>query len=132
VGADVRRPGFEALAATLEALLDRHAQDGPEVRRAYRRAMDLELGFFDGAMLVHERTGRHPCDPGGAGPEPALAEVVDARVADVGGVQVRRSLPRPAAGRSARGASSTTSGRSPSTPTAGSTSGRTRTPGCRR
>jgi thiaminase/transcriptional activator TenA len=52
VGADVRRPGFEALAATLEALLDRHAQDGPEVRRAYRRAMDLELGFFDGAMLV--------------------------------------------------------------------------------
>ena len=44
-------PGFEALAATLEDLLDRHATDGPEVRRAYRRAMDLELGFFDGAML---------------------------------------------------------------------------------
>ena len=42
-------PGFEALAATLEALLDRHAVDGPQVRRAYRRAMDLELGFFDGA-----------------------------------------------------------------------------------
>jgi thiaminase/transcriptional activator TenA len=44
-------PGFEALAATLETLLDRHAQDGPAVRRAYRRAMDLELAFFDGAML---------------------------------------------------------------------------------
>ena len=35
-----------------------------------------------------------PAVPGGAGPEPALAEVVDARVADVGGMQVRRSLPR--------------------------------------
>ena len=45
-------PGFEQLAATLEDLLDRHATDGPEVRRAYRRAMDLELGFFSGAMLV--------------------------------------------------------------------------------
>lgn len=44
-------PGFEQLAATLEGLLDRHAVDGPQVRRAYRRAMDLELGFFDGAML---------------------------------------------------------------------------------
>ncbi len=32
--------------------------------------------------------------PGGAGPEPAVAEVVDARVADVGGMSVRRSLPR--------------------------------------
>ena len=39
------------LAVTLEDLLDRHATDGPEVRRAYRRAMALELGFFDGAML---------------------------------------------------------------------------------
>ena len=44
-------PGFEALAVTLEDLLDAHAADVPEVRRAYRRAMDLELGFFDGAML---------------------------------------------------------------------------------
>ena len=44
-------PSFEALAATLEDLLDRHAVDGPAVRRAYRRAMALELGFFDGAML---------------------------------------------------------------------------------
>jgi thiaminase/transcriptional activator TenA len=42
-------PGFEELAATLEALLDREAADTPVVRRAYRRAMELELGFFDAA-----------------------------------------------------------------------------------
>ena len=45
-------PGFEALAVTLEDLLDGHATDGPEVRRAYRRAMDLELGFFDAAGVI--------------------------------------------------------------------------------
>ena len=39
---------FEELAATLEALLDA-APDTPEVRRAYRRAMQLEVGFFDAA-----------------------------------------------------------------------------------
>ena len=32
--------------------------------------------------------------PGGAAPDSPLPQVVDARVADVGGVQVRRSLPR--------------------------------------
>ena len=32
--------------------------------------------------------------PGGAAPSAPVAEVVDARVADVGGMQVRRSLPR--------------------------------------
>ena len=42
-------PGFEQLAATLEALLDRTAEDGPATRRAYRRAMQLELAFFDAA-----------------------------------------------------------------------------------
>ncbi|PWW22095.1 thiaminase/transcriptional activator TenA [Geodermatophilus normandii] len=42
-------PGFADLAATLEALLDRVAADTPAVRRAYRRAMELELGFFDSA-----------------------------------------------------------------------------------
>jgi thiaminase/transcriptional activator TenA len=42
-------PAFEELAATLEALLDRVAVDGPAVRRAYRRAMELELGFFEAA-----------------------------------------------------------------------------------
>ena len=40
-------PGFEALAVQLEALLDRHAGDSPTVRANYRRAMDLEYGFFD-------------------------------------------------------------------------------------
>jgi thiaminase/transcriptional activator TenA len=39
--------GFEALAARLEALLDRHAVDRAPVRANYRRAMELEYGFFD-------------------------------------------------------------------------------------
>ena len=42
-------PEFDGLAATLERLLDRHATDTPAVRRAYRRAMQLELAFFEGA-----------------------------------------------------------------------------------
>ncbi|HYO36040.1 MAG TPA: TenA family protein [Geodermatophilus sp.] len=42
-------PGFADLVATLEALLDRLAADTPAVRRAYRRAMELEVGFFDAA-----------------------------------------------------------------------------------
>ncbi len=40
-------PGFEALAAQLEALLDPHATDSDAVRGNYRRAMALEYGFFD-------------------------------------------------------------------------------------
>jgi thiaminase/transcriptional activator TenA len=40
-------PGFEALARTLEDLLDWHAADTPAARNAYRRAMELEYGFFD-------------------------------------------------------------------------------------
>jgi thiaminase (transcriptional activator TenA) len=39
-------PGFEALAVQLETLLDLHATDTQAVRGNYRRAMDLELGFF--------------------------------------------------------------------------------------
>ena len=39
-------PGFEALAARLEALLDRHATDSTAVRGNYARAMELEYGFF--------------------------------------------------------------------------------------
>ncbi len=35
-----------------------------------------------------------PPTPGGAVPEPPVADLFDARVADVGGMQVRRSLPR--------------------------------------
>jgi thiaminase/transcriptional activator TenA len=39
-------PGFEELAATLERLLDRYADDTPAVHTTYRRAMELELAFF--------------------------------------------------------------------------------------
>ena len=40
-------PGFETLAVRLEGLLDLHAADTPAVRVNYRRAMELEYGFFD-------------------------------------------------------------------------------------
>jgi thiaminase/transcriptional activator TenA len=40
-------PGFEALAVRLEVLLDVHATDSDAVRANYRRAMELEHGFFD-------------------------------------------------------------------------------------
>lgn len=40
-------PGFEALAEKLEGLLDRYAADTPAVRSAYRRAMELEVSFFE-------------------------------------------------------------------------------------
>jgi thiaminase (transcriptional activator TenA) len=39
------------LASRLERLLDEHADDRPAVRAAYRRAMHLELAFFDAALL---------------------------------------------------------------------------------
>lgn len=42
-------PGFEALAVTIEDLLDRYVGDIATVRPTYRRAMRLELGFFDAA-----------------------------------------------------------------------------------
>lgn len=38
---------FEALAAKLENMLDRYASDTPAARSAYRRAMALEVGFFE-------------------------------------------------------------------------------------
>ena len=40
-------PGFEALAERLEHLLERHATASEAVRANYRRAMELEYGFFD-------------------------------------------------------------------------------------
>lgn len=40
-------PGFEALAARLEGLLDRYGDDVPAVRFVYRRAMVLEVAFFE-------------------------------------------------------------------------------------
>lgn len=42
-------PGFEGIAAVLEGLLDAQAGGTPAVRNAYRRAMRLELAFFEAA-----------------------------------------------------------------------------------
>jgi thiaminase (transcriptional activator TenA) len=42
-------PEFEALASRLEGLLDRYARDGSTVRTVYRRAMLLEVAFFEAA-----------------------------------------------------------------------------------
>ena len=39
--------GFEGLATKLELLVDRYAADTPGVHAAYRRAMELELAFFE-------------------------------------------------------------------------------------
>jgi thiaminase/transcriptional activator TenA len=39
-------PEFDALAVTLESLLERYARDSDDVHAAYRRAMQLELAFF--------------------------------------------------------------------------------------
>ena len=44
------RPDFEALAGQLEQLLDEQNYDSPAVHQTYRRAMGLELGFFDAAI----------------------------------------------------------------------------------
>ncbi|MGE2722444.1 TenA family protein [Mycolicibacterium celeriflavum] len=43
-------PGFEEVTSLLERLLDRHARDTAAARTAYRRAMRLELAFFDAAL----------------------------------------------------------------------------------
>ena len=43
-------PGFEKLASSLEVLLDQHGGDSPAVRGAYRRAMRLEVEFFESAL----------------------------------------------------------------------------------
>ncbi|KDE99780.1 TenA family transcriptional regulator [Mycolicibacterium aromaticivorans JS19b1 = JCM 16368] len=42
-------PEFDGIARQLENLLDEQSPDSPEVRSAYRRAMQLELGFFEAA-----------------------------------------------------------------------------------
>jgi thiaminase (transcriptional activator TenA) len=44
-------PGFEETACSLERLLDEHADDTPSLRTAYRRAMRLELAFFEAAFV---------------------------------------------------------------------------------
>lgn len=43
-------PEFETIAASLERLLDEQGDDSPAVRTAYRRAMVLELAFFEAAL----------------------------------------------------------------------------------
>jgi thiaminase/transcriptional activator TenA len=43
-------PSFQTLAARLEQLLDEQDVDNPAVRATYRRAMRLELDFFDAAL----------------------------------------------------------------------------------
>jgi thiaminase/transcriptional activator TenA len=43
-------PSFEALACRLEQLLDEQADDGAPVAAVYRRAMRLEVAFFDAAF----------------------------------------------------------------------------------
>jgi thiaminase/transcriptional activator TenA len=53
-------PQFEALAATLESLLDRYATDSPAVRAAYRRAMRLEVAFFDAHAPVAGQESDEP------------------------------------------------------------------------
>jgi thiaminase (transcriptional activator TenA) len=45
-------PAFEALAARLERLLDRYASENAAVHTIYRRAMTLEVAFFDAAMAA--------------------------------------------------------------------------------
>jgi thiaminase (transcriptional activator TenA) len=45
-------PEFEALAARLEGLLDRYASDCAATAAVYRRAMTLEVAFFDAAMAA--------------------------------------------------------------------------------
>lgn len=43
-------PAFRQLVATLEQLLDQHATDVHDTQTTYRRAMELELAFFDEAL----------------------------------------------------------------------------------
>jgi thiaminase/transcriptional activator TenA len=45
-------PAFDDLASTLERLLDAHASDTGPVHRAYRRAMHLEVAFFEAAWAA--------------------------------------------------------------------------------
>jgi thiaminase/transcriptional activator TenA len=47
-------PDFEALATQLESLLDRYAVDSDSVHVLYRRAMTLEVAFFEGQFETVE------------------------------------------------------------------------------
>ena len=52
-------PEFDALVATLERLLDRYASDTPGTRSAYRRAMELEIAFFEVNYEAEIRSSGH-------------------------------------------------------------------------
>ncbi|KUI05532.1 TenA family transcriptional regulator [Mycolicibacterium acapulense] len=49
-------PGFDEVASLLERLLDQQAVDVSAARVAYRRAMRLELAFFDAAFKRGDQT----------------------------------------------------------------------------
>ncbi len=51
-------PGFEQLAASLELLLDSYADDTADIRGTYRRAMQLEVAFFDATCTGPRRSCR--------------------------------------------------------------------------
>lgn len=53
---------FHQLAQSLEDLLDTHTPDADEVRGLYRRAMEMEIAFFDAVL-----TPPHEGVPGGRG-----------------------------------------------------------------
>lgn len=56
-------PAFEQLARKLEDLLDLHAPDLESVRATYRRAIELEVAFFDATLPAAEtqrETSRNP------------------------------------------------------------------------
>jgi thiaminase/transcriptional activator TenA len=44
-------PEFEALARKLEMLMERYAEDSPRIGNTYRRAMALEVAFFEAANV---------------------------------------------------------------------------------
>jgi thiaminase/transcriptional activator TenA len=48
-------PDFEALTTRLESLLDRYAIDTDAVHIAYRRAMTLEVAFFEAQSEIVRR-----------------------------------------------------------------------------
>lgn len=50
-------PAFEELAVSLERLLDRTGRDTPALRQAYRRAMQLELAFFEASWSATSSPG---------------------------------------------------------------------------
>jgi thiaminase (transcriptional activator TenA) len=52
-------PEFDTLATTLERLLNRYASDAPGTRSAYRRAMELEIAFFEANYEAEIRSSGH-------------------------------------------------------------------------